>query len=157
MTLLLRQGGRLRLRGGGVLLLQTQASGPHPRAPAPRSVSAGFGLTTLTWTRPLDPHEVIFYSIDWSEELDGTSDSISSEGSFWVLSGTAIAAGILIPDGANSHDSQSATVWLTIDESRRNDVSWLAGQTHVLTHRVVTVGGQTLERVINLTVRSFQN
>lgn len=158
MTLLLVQGGgRLRLRGGGIMLLQSQTTGPHPRAPSARSVDAGFGLTTLTWVRPLDPHEIIFYSINWAEELDGTNDSIRSDGSFWTLSGTAIAAGIINPGGANSHDSRSATIWLSIDESRKGDDIWLAGQTHVLTHRIETIGGQTLERVINLTVRSFQN
>ncbi len=155
--LMLRSGGFLRTGGGGAFLLHNEGFSTHIKAPSIRTVTAGYGLEQLTWNRALDPHEILYYTIDWSEELGGTEDSIASGGSTWSLDLAGVINGLVIPGGAHSYDSNSATVWLAVHPDRQENLYWTGlGQTHKITHQIRTLGGQVMERLIRVNVRTLK-
>lgn len=155
--LMLRSGGLLRIGSGNAFLLHNEGFSTHLKAPSIRTVTAGYGLEQLIWNRALDPHEVLYYTIDWSEELGGTEDAISSGGSTWTLDMAGVTAGVIIPGGAHSYDSNSATVWLAVHPDRQENLYWTGlGQTHKITHQIRTLGGQVMERSIRVNIRTLK-
>lgn len=154
MALLLKSLGYLTLKSGGKALLKGDPGAvTHVIAPPWRTIDVGNGQTdNLAFASPLDPAEVKYYTLDWSTELDGTSDSISL--SDFTLSPTAIAAGLLIH--ALSNDAKRVTVWLKIDGSLQSDARWSgAGETHSMQTRITTVKGQAFERTVRVTVKQL--
>lgn len=85
----------------------------------------------MTFKATKDPSSVLDYQLDWSAWLAG-NDTIST--STWS------ASGITIDSDANT--STSATVWLS---------GGVAGNKYRVTNRIVTAGGRTAERTIEVT------
>lgn len=89
----------------------------------------------LTWARPKDPHEVLDYDIDWSDQMTDDTDTISS--STWT-----VPAGI-----TKDSDSETTTrtkVWLS---------GGTAGETYSLLNRIVTAGGRTMDQTVKLKMK----
>jgi hypothetical protein len=92
----------------------------------------------MSWD-PKDPEEVLDFDLDWSARLvDG--DTITS--STWIIATE--------PDSAliNQSDASSATatkVWLA---------GGTLGATYLLTNRVVTAGGRTMDHSEKLKIRA---
>ena len=81
-----------------------------------------------------DPDEVLDYSIDWSDRLDG--DTIVS--STWeIVSGTVV-------EGVNTRTSETTTVWLS---------GGAAGENAEIHNRIVTAAGRTMDQTVYLRVR----
>lgn len=83
-----------------------------------------------------DPSDVLDYQIDWTDEMNDVSDTISS--SSWTVSGA-------------TRDSQSNTtllakVWIS---------GGSAGSTATATNTIVTAGGRTYERSITLVIKNL--
>lgn len=88
----------------------------------------------MTFSMVKDPDATVDRQIDWSDWLTDLADTITS--STWIL-----PTGIT---GANmSHTTTSATIWLS---------SGTAGQSYTVTNRVVTAGGRTDDRSIEVFV-----
>lgn len=85
---------------------------------------------------PKDPDEVLDYEIDWSNRLTG-GDTIDT--STWI-----------VEDGTVAVDTDSKTTTAT--------VAWLSGgangETCILTNRVVTVGGRTMDEAVKIKIKS---
>ena len=80
-----------------------------------------------------DPDAVLDYSVDWSTWLG--SDTISS--STWPV----VPSGIT--KDSDTNDTTGTTVWLS---------GGTAGQTYLLTNRIVTAGGRTDDRSITINI-----
>lgn len=89
-------------------------------------------MTTLTFFTK-DPDAVLDYSIDWTTWLAG--DTIST--STWT-----VPAGIT--KDSDSSTTTSTTVWLS---------GGSLGQNYKLTNRIVTAGGRTEDRSVEIQVR----
>jgi hypothetical protein len=81
-----------------------------------------------------DPDEVLDYEIDWSDRLDG--DTISS--SDWE-----IEAGIT--EGSTSNTTTVTKIWLS---------GGTIGEKYVLTNRIVTAGGRTMDQSTRIAVKA---
>lgn len=154
MALLIKNSGYLLLKMGGKILLKGDAGALlHRIAPAWRTVDAGNGqAASITFGSALDPQELKYYTIDWTTELDGTSDTIAL--SEFTLSPSATVAGLLIH--AVTTDTKRITVWFKLDASVQNSTVWLgAGEVHTMLTRITTVSGQIFDRTIRLPVRQL--
>lgn len=152
MALLLKQPGYLTLKMGGKMLLKGDPGAIiHLLGPQWRTVDAGNGQSTaITFSSPLDPQEIKYYTIDWTVEMAGTSDTIAT--SDLTLSPAATAAGVTIR--ATTNDTSKVTLWLTIADDMKSASQWQgAGETHTLSNRITTTAGQIFERTIRLIVR----
>jgi len=89
----------------------------------------------LTWPYK-DPDEILDYELDWASRLP-EGDTIST--STWIITGTG-----LVKD-SDSHGDDSTTVWLS---------AGTLGTKYVLTNRVVTTGGRTMDQSVNLSVKA---
>jgi RNA-binding protein YlmH len=93
-------------------------------------------MTQLTTLEPKDPHDVIDYSIDWSNWLQGDDTVLLSE---W-----------LVPDGITMDlelsDTTSATIWLS---------GGTTGTEYQLTNRITTAQGRQRDRTITIRVREL--
>lgn len=79
-----------------------------------------------------DPNDTIDYVFNWKPELDG--DTISS-------------SSFVLPDGLTSVSTSNTTTTATIFVSGGSE-----GQTYRITNRIVTAGGRTRDRTINVLV-----
>ncbi len=86
----------------------------------------------LRWPRK-DPSDVLDYQINWADALE--ADTIST--STWT-----VPAGSSLTINSSSSAPTSSTVWLG---------GGVAG-THLVTNSIVTAGGRTIERSVELTV-----
>lgn len=89
----------------------------------------------LTWPDK-DPNEVLDYQLDWTARLSG--DTITT--STWVVPAD-------ITKDSDSTTTTVTTIWLS-----GGDASNANG--HLLTNRVVTAGGRTMEQ--SVVVRCFE-
>jgi hypothetical protein len=150
MPLLLATGGVLLLANGGQLLLATDIEDMHIRAPAWRTVAAGTGTAATSWAAPLDPNALLDFTISWSEEMGGGSDTILT--AVITLADQATAAGIRIH--AESHDDDSVTIWLKVDPAFQDSPDWNPpGEVHSMNCRLTTPKGRTHDRTLSFTVR----
>lgn len=90
---------------------------------------------TLTWERPKDPNDVIDYDLDWSGDIDD-GDAIAT--STWT-----VPSGTLVID-SNSFTDTATKVWVSAGTA---DTSYL------LTNRVTTTGGRTMDWTVKLRVK----
>lgn len=152
MALLLQSGDYLRLQpGGGKLLLRgDQGAVIHVLAPAWRTADFGNGTTSPAWTSPLDPSELLEYTVNCGTELGGVGSSIASV--TVTLSGLAIVAGLRIYGQTN--DATNVTIWFNVDPADRVKTNWNPpGEVHTVTVTVTAMSGQIFERTISLTIR----
>ena len=84
-----------------------------------------------------DPDETLDYMVDWSRELADKSNDTIGESSW------SAETGIDIEDDSNT--TLTATVWLS---------GGTLGANYKVTNRIVTVGGRTYERTIEIAVRN---
>ena len=81
-----------------------------------------------------DPDEVLDYQLDWTERLD--NDTIST--STWI-----------VPDGITKNSDGKSDTATTI---------WLSGgvlnSSYVLTNRIVTTGGRTMDQSVKLKIKA---
>ena len=85
------------------------------------------GSSIPTFVNPKDPDSVLDYATDWSRLLD-TGETIAT--STWITDGEFTIA-------ADSNTDTTATVWLS---------GGTIGNTGLLTNRVVTSAGRTIDR-----------
>ena len=150
MAFKLMDGGDFLLMTGGPLILaEDTAVDIHYVAPFWRLANAGNGTSAVSWTGPLDPNGLYYFTIDWSTELGATLDTIFTVET--TLSPTAIVAGLLIH--AETFDTTSVTVWLKVDPAMQSSNAWTKGETHKINSRITTERGQIFDRAINLTVK----
>lgn len=89
-------------------------------------------------TRSKDPSDVVDFGMDWLRWLNG--DTIST--SEWSLRGPSDTNDLAIKsDPAPSKTDTLATCWLE---------KGVAGTTYVLTNKIVTTGGRTVERSVKI-------
>lgn len=86
-----------------------------------------------------DPNEILDYSVDWNPRLLD-DDSIAS--STWTISTTD---GSLVIDSAVPAAAGITTVWLS---------GGTEGYSYVLTNRVITTDGRTMDQSLRLRIRS---
>lgn len=82
-----------------------------------------------------DPNETIDYVFNWKAELYGD---------------TIFTSQFLLPDGLTEVSSSNTTTTATIFVSGGAE-----GQTYRITNRIVTIGGRTRDRTINVLVREL--
>lgn len=91
----------------------------------------------LVWP-PKDPDEVLDYEIDWTARLSSDTISNSPLSSIWIL-----------PDGLIKDDDlqtdSTTTIWLS---------GGTLGSSYVLTNRIKTVGGRTMDQSVKLQIKS---
>lgn len=87
---------------------------------------------------PKDPNDEIDYHVNWSRYLNRINDTISS--SSWPV----VPAGITLQ--THSHGDTLTTAWLS---------GGTAGASYVLTNRIVTAGGRTLDKSITIRVKDL--
>ena len=80
-----------------------------------------------------DPDSILDYSIDWTEWLATTTDTISA--STWIIP-TALST------TNNSFGTATTIVWIS---------GGTAGEVYDVTNRIVTYGGRTEDRTIEFT------
>ena len=84
-----------------------------------------------------DPNDILDYTWDWTDWLDLITDTIDS-------------FTLVLPTGVTSPSSN-------VDATDKMVIAFLAGgtvgQTHMVTCRIVTVGGRTADRSIYLKMR----
>jgi hypothetical protein len=85
---------------------------------------------------PKDPNDEVDYHVNWSRYLTRIGDVIQS--SSWPV----IPAGITRM--SDTHDDTRTTIWLS---------GGTAGTDYLLTNRIVTAGGRTLDKSITIRVR----
>lgn len=158
-------GGQLALTTGYPLMLASDPDGDyvvaHPIAIEQRRVEAGFGGTALTFTGPLDPAELKYFTVTFDVELTGADDAIvpdpgtvEGQSVFLTLSGPAVASGLLVH--AHSQDQRSVTFWLKVSPSQQGRPQWAgAGELHTITVRVHTTRGQIFERDLAFRVKQL--
>jgi hypothetical protein len=82
-----------------------------------------------------DPDETIDYVFNWKPELYGD---------------TIFTSEFLLPDGLEEESSSNTTSSATIFVSGGD-----SGNTYRITNRIVTIGGRTRDRTINVTIREL--
>lgn len=95
---------------------------------------------SLNTLEPKDPNDTVDYHVNWTRTLTRMGDTIQS--STWPV----IDAGITIgsaPPYLPSNTSMVATAWFS---------GGTAGTTYRATNRIVTTGGRTLDRTIEIRV-----
>lgn len=80
-----------------------------------------------------DPQSLLDYTIDWTEWLATSTDTIQV--SLWLLSTS-------LTNNNNSHDNTTATVWIS---------GGTAGEVYDATNQILTVQGRQDRRSIQLT------
>lgn len=150
MALLLNSGGYLRTAASArILLIGDPGAVFHVIAPAWRRADFGNGTTAVGWTSGLDPSELKAYTIDCTTEMNGIADRIMTVD--LTLSGLATTAGLQVY--AITNDETQITVWFQIDPAERVKPNWNPpGETHLITCRVVSLGGHVFERTISLKI-----
>ena len=101
----------------------------------------------LKWVAPFDPDETKDYSRNWTEEMDGISDTILSS-QFVVItvdSGLAVASTSIDPSG------KITIVWFTT--SNITQLRALRGTTILLDHTITTSGGRIYNETIGLKIK----
>lgn len=84
-----------------------------------------------------DPDAALDYTRDWTDFLDGDTLATST----WLVpAGLTIGTG----DKAPTHDTTSATVWLS---------GGTPGRSYVVINRITTAAGRTDDRSIQLIIR----
>jgi hypothetical protein len=78
------------------------------------------------WSDPKDPNEVLDYTVDWEQPLEGDTIINSS----WTVP-------IGITGGLQSNTATRATVWLS---------GGTDGETYTLMNRIVTASGRTRDQ-----------
>lgn len=108
--------------------------------------------TPISWTAPLDPHEIKDYTHSFVAELTATSDSIST--SLFTLPSDAIAAGLTVH--SQSLAATGGLIFLKVAAINQADAIWDNNGTQFrIRHTITTTGGRTLERSIMLTVKQL--
>lgn len=85
----------------------------------------------LQWPKR-DPDTEADYSLDWSDELAETADTIST--STWSV----LPAGVTL--GSSAKTDTVSTLWVSGGD---------AGVTYIFTNRIVTAGGRTFDRSVS--------
>lgn len=94
-----------------------------------------------TWP-PKDPDEVLDYDVNWALDKDGNpgrtfGDNLIS--SLWIIdSGTVVI-------NSNTFTTGATKVWLS---------GGLLGETSMLTNRIVTAGGRTMDQTIKVKLKA---
>lgn len=151
MALLLQSGDYLRKQDGAKLLTQGDPGAVfHVLAPSWRTADFGNGLTAVSWPAPLDPSELLEFTVNCGTELNGVNSRISTVQV--TLSGLAIAAGLEIYGTTN--DLTNVTIWFSVDPAERVKANWNPpGEVHLVTVTVTAMSGQIFERTVSLTIR----
>ena len=85
-----------------------------------------------------DPNEVLDYQIDWGERLQ-TGETIST--STWTITGSD---SVLVEDN-NSISGENTVIWLS---------AGTLGVRYLLTNRITTSGGRTMDQSVRLKIQS---
>lgn len=89
-----------------------------------------------TWKRRKDPDEVVHYGITWANDMALINETITAS-QWFVASGT----GLVIGPNPSTFTTTATTVWLS---------GGTIGQTYIVTNRINTSGGQTLDQSVVL-------
>lgn len=104
----------------------------------------------IYWLSTLDPDEKGYFEVDWTDEMDAASDTINGTPTFTFIDASVYG----LQTSAVSVLTGSKKVGLYIDNSdpATNRANVLANSPYLITHKITTAGGQTLQRVIGLIV-----
>lgn len=91
-------------------------------------------MITLTWP-PKDPNEVLDYSIDWSQRLNGDVINASS----WTVGGTLVAAN-------TSFSNTVSTVWLSGGTANSAPLSCKC--------QITTLAGRTMDQSVQIVIQN---
>lgn len=89
-----------------------------------------------TWKRRKDPDEVVHYGITWAADMALIGETITAS-QWFVAAGT----GLVIGPNPSTFTTTATTVWLS---------GGVIGQTYIVTNRINTSGGQTLDQSVVL-------
>lgn len=96
---------------------------------------------------PYDWKETKDYAIDWSAEMDRTTDELSTI-EFEMITPTT---GLGIASSDIDATKKFARVWFTPDNAVLLEA--LAGETVLIDHTVTTLGGRTLNQTVKLSIK----
>lgn len=82
-----------------------------------------------------DPDEVLDYDLDWGNQMTLDTDTIAS--STWTVP-------VGITKNSSTNSTTATKIWVS---------GGTAGQTYALVNEIVTAGGRTFERTVNLKVK----
>lgn len=110
----------------------------------------------LSWTAPFDPHEVKDYVVDFTAEMDATSDTLTAVR--YTLPADAIAAGLQIDSQGLVLSNKGAQVWLSVQEAEEANleaaiVAAGGSITYELDLEVDTTAGRLLNRTVKLKLK----
>lgn len=104
----------------------------------------------IYWLSTLDPDEKGYFEVDWTDETDASSDTISGTPTFTFIDAQVYglqASGVTILSG-----SKKVGVYFDNSDPATNRTDVLANSPYLITHKITTAGGQTLQRVLGLVV-----
>lgn len=104
----------------------------------------------IYWLSTLDPDEKGFFSVDWTDEMDASSDTVSGTPTFTFIDSSVYGlrvSGITIATG-----SKKVNLYIDNSDPATNRVDVLANSPYLITHAITTAAGQTLSRVVGLIV-----
>lgn len=101
-------------------------------------------VAPLAWSAPFDPNEKKDYEVDWTDELTGLNDTLSTIA--FVLPAAALAAGLLV-DSTSIQGQKKAAVWFRSTDPAATAA--LAGGYVDVDHTANTAAG----RVYNVTCK----
>ena len=107
------------------------------------------------WLSTLDPDEKGFYSVDWTDEMDAASDSISGTPTFSFIDGSVY--GLQITDVAIATGNKKVNLYASNSDPDSNRTDVLANSPYLIDHKIDTTNGQELHRVLGLQVVELGN
>lgn len=96
---------------------------------------------------PFDWKETKDYAIDWTPEMDRTSDTLATVNFDLITTSTGLAIASADIDATGKF----ARVWLTASDPTQLEA--LAGETVLIDHTVTTTGGRTLNQTVKLSIK----
>lgn len=92
----------------------------------------------------IDPDEKALYTVDWTDEMDATTDTITGTPTF--VFDDASVYGMRITGVAIATGSKKVTFFIDNSDAATNRADVLANSPYAITHTVSTTAGQTLTR-----------
>lgn len=98
-------------------------------------------MALILWP-PKDPDSVVDYGLDWTPRLSG--DTIAD--SEWIIEEAIIEEEASIEIESEEFSATAAMIWLS---------GGAAGEKHIITNRVTTVGGRIFDQSVQLRIKDL--
>lgn len=105
----------------------------------------------LYWLSGQDPDEKGFFQVDWTDEMDASSDTITGTPTFASTAGAAV--GVRFSSVAVDATGKLVSVYIDNTDPNANRAAALAASPITdIVHTIATTGGQTLVRTLSLII-----